>query len=129
MPVSFSCRRTSWLQSRVQTRGEEEQVNVEGRFWRKSGQRQDRAQRKAAAGMHKIKLCPDSVQMSDYEFCFLIFFFGGGGVISGTSGEISQVPKVMWGFAVKMRHSWGWWVGHVLFFLAADATMIPFSSL
>ena len=29
-------------------------------------------------------------------------FFWGGGVISGTSGEISQVPKVMWGFAVKM---------------------------
>lgn len=31
MPVLFSCRRASWLRSRVQTRGEEEQVNVEGR--------------------------------------------------------------------------------------------------
>lgn len=31
MPVSFSCRRPSWLQSWVQTRGEEEQVNAEGR--------------------------------------------------------------------------------------------------
>lgn len=90
MPVSFSCRRTSWLQSRVQTRGEEEQVNVEGRFWRKSGQRQDRAQRKAAAGMHKIKLCPDSVQMSDYEFCFLIFFLGGGGHFWDERGNITS---------------------------------------
>lgn len=30
MPGSCSCRRASWLQSGVQTRGEEEQVNVEG---------------------------------------------------------------------------------------------------
>lgn len=79
MPVSFSCRRPSWLQSRVQTRGEEEQVNVEGR----SGGRvdKDRAQRKAAAGMHKINIvlmaCKRQIRNFEFVFFFWILFHLG----------------------------------------------------
>lgn len=65
MPVSFSCRRASLLQSQVQMGGEEEQVNAVGRSGGKSGQRQDRAQRKAAAGIHKDTLSLEGVQMSN----------------------------------------------------------------
>lgn len=54
MPVAFSCRRPSWLEPRVETRGEEEKVNAEGASAGRVDK--DRAQRKAAAaaGMQKI---------------------------------------------------------------------------
>lgn len=75
MPVAFSCRRPSWLEPRVETRGEEEKVNAEGASAGRVDK--DRAQRKAAAaaGMQKINsvstACKCHIRRGFFFFIFV----------------------------------------------------------
>lgn len=126
MPVSFSCRRPSWLQSRVQTRGEEEQVNVEGR----SGGRvdKDRAQRKAATGMHKINAvltaCKRQIRNSEFVFQFSFCILFRWGHLWDEGGKYQKVGKSCCD-GVKMWHKKG--EGRSWLLPAAEVT-IPMSS-
>lgn len=72
MPVSFSCRRASWLQSWVQTRGEEEQVNAEGRSGGRVDKRKTAHRGRLLLGDTRLTL---SWQQANVRLGIWIFFF------------------------------------------------------